>query len=419
MEKHYIGHRKRLKEKFKNNEFVGYETTKTKAKVLALLDENFKLTDSIDGKGWVFLDKTPFYAESGGQVGDEGVLKTANGEVKVLDTKKFNDLNLSEVEGKLSVGDEVEAIVDTKRAEIAKHHSATHLLQAALKAVLGEHIAQAGSYNDDKRLRFDFNHPSALTSEQIEEVEAWVNDKILRDLPVSTDIMDIDEAKKSGAMALFGEKYGDRVRVVSMSDASIELCGGTHVKHTSQIGTFIITKESGVSAGVRRVEAICGASALKYINEQRELISTLESELKNKDLIAGVNRLKESVKELKKELESALNSSKKELDVKEINGVKVIVDSVDVGDIKALIDEAKNKYDKVAVMLLQKKGDKVLLAAGSKGCDVNAGDWIKNIAPIVGGGGGGRADFAQAGGKDTSKIGEAIKASSDYLGERL
>ena len=410
---------KEIKEKFKNNEFVGYETTKTKAKVLALLDENFKLTDSIDGKGWVFLDKTPFYAESGGQVGDEGVLKTANGEVKVLDTKKFNDLNLSEVEGKLSVGDEVEAIVDTKRAEIAKHHSATHLLQAALKAVLGEHIAQAGSYNDDKRLRFDFNHPSALTSEQIKEVEAWVNDKILRDLPVSTDIMDIDEAKKSGAMALFGEKYGDRVRVVSMSDASIELCGGTHVKHTSQIGTFIITKESGVSAGVRRVEAICGASALNYINEQRELIATLESELKNRDLIAGVNRLKESVTELKKELESALNSSKKELDVKEINGVKVIVDSVDVGDIKALIDEAKNKYDKVAIMLLQKKGDKVLLAAGSKGCDVNAGDWIKNIAPIVGGGGGGRADFAQAGGKDTSKIGEAIKASNEYLTKKL
>jgi len=410
---------KEIKEKFGENEFVGYEQTETKAKVLALLDENFKLTDSIDGNGWVFLDKTPFYAESGGQVGDKGIIKTNNGEVKVLDTKKFNGLNLSQIDGSLSVNDEVEAIVDTKRAEIAKHHSATHLLQAGLKAVLGEHIAQAGSYNDDSRLRFDFTHPSALTDEEIKKVEEWVNDKILRNLPVSTAIMDIEEAKKSGAVALFGEKYGNKVRVVNMSDASVELCGGTHIKNTSEIGTFIITKESGVSAGVRRVEAICGASALKYINEQRELIATLERELKNKDLLAGVNKLKENIKELKKELQEALNSSKKELEVKEINGVKVIVDSVDVGDIKSLIDDAKNRYDKVAIMLLQKKGDKVLLAAGTKGCDINAGDWIKNIAPVVGGGGGGRADFAQAGGKDTSKIKDALNEANNYLGSRL
>jgi alanyl-tRNA synthetase len=410
---------KKIKESFGENEFVGYEETKTNAKVLALLDENFKQTDSLDGEGWVFLDKTPFYAESGGQVGDKGVLNSASSKVAVLDTKKFNNLNMSQVNGKLSVGEEVAAIVDRSRFEIAKHHSATHLLQAALKAVLGDHIAQAGSYNDDSKLRFDFNHTSALTQEEIKKVEDWVNDKILRNLSVETKVMNIEDAKNSGAVALFGEKYGDKVRVVSMEDASIELCGGTHVKNTAQIGTFIITKESGVSAGVRRVEAICGASALNFVNSQRELIAKLEVELKNKDLLAGVSKLKESIKELKNELQSALSSSKKELEVAEVNGVATIVDSVDVGDIKALIDEAKNKYEKVAIMLLQKKGDKVLLAAGSKGCDINAGDWIKNIAPVVGGGGGGRADFAQAGGKDISKIADALKAAKDYLGEKL
>ena len=410
---------KKIKESFGENEFVGYEETKTNAKVLAILDENFKQTDSLDGEGWVFLDKTPFYAESGGQVGDKGVLNSTSGKVAVLDTKKFNNLNMSQVNGKLSVGDEVEAIVDRSRFEIAKHHSATHLLQAALKAVLGDHIAQAGSYNDDSKLRFDFNHTSALTQEEIKKVEDWVNDKILRNLSVETKVMNIEDAKNSGAVALFGEKYGDKVRVVSMEDASIELCGGTHVKNTAQIGTFIITKESGVSAGVRRVEAICGASALNFVNSQRELIAKLEVELKNKDLLAGVSKLKESIKELKNELQSALSSSKKELEVAEVNGVATIVDSVDVGDIKALIDEAKNKYEKVAIMLLQKKGDKVLLAAGSKGCDINAGDWIKNIAPVVGGGGGGRVDFAQAGGKDISKIADALKAAKDYLGEKL
>jgi alanyl-tRNA synthetase len=410
---------KAIKEQFGQSEFVGYEQTKIKTKVLALLDENFKLTDSIDGKGWVFLEKTPFYAESGGQVGDKGILKTASGEVKVLDTKKFNDLNLSEVEGKLSVGEEVEAIVDRKRFEIAKHHSATHLLQAALKAILGEHIAQAGSYNDDKRLRFDFTHQSALTKEELKKVEDWVNDKILRNLPVSTKVMPIDEAKKSGAVALFGEKYGDEVRVVAMEDASVELCGGTHVKETAEIGMFIITKESGVSAGVRRIEAICGASALNFVNQKREELELIESELKSKEPLKAIEKLKEQIKELKNELKNALNASKKELKKEEINGVTVIIDEVEAGDIKNIIDEAKNKYAKIAIMLLQKKGDKVLLAAGSKGCDINAGDWIKNIAPVVKGGGGGRADFAQAGGKDTSKVNEALAKAKEYISEKL
>ena len=406
---------KALKEKFNVNEFVGYETTTTKAKVLALLDENFKETSAIDGKGWVLLDKTPFYAESGGQTGDKGTL----GDVKVLDTKKFLDMNLSEVEGKLSVGDEVEAVVDNSRAEIEKHHSATHLLHAGLREILGEHISQAGSLNDDKRLRFDFSHPQAMTSEEVAKVEAWVNDKISRAIPAKTEIMSIEEAKNSGAMALFGEKYGDEVRVVSMGDASTELCGGTHVNNVAQIGLFMITKESGVSAGVRRIEAICGNAAVEAVKALRDELNEVKTELKNVNPLAGIAKLKEQIKTLKSEVQAAQSATKKELSATELKGANVIVEEVETGDIKELIDEAKNKYPNIAIMLFQKKGDKVMIACGSKETSIKAGNWIKEIAPILGGGGGGRPDFAQAGGKDASKIAEATQKALAYLEENL
>jgi alanyl-tRNA synthetase len=281
---------KALKEKFGENEFIGYESTSAKTKVLALLDENFKEVSSIDGKGWVMLEKTPFYAESGGQTGDHGVICSENCviSVKVLDTKKFLDMNLSEVEGKLSVNDEVEAAVADDRIEIEKHHSATHLLHAALRELLGDHISQAGSLNDAKRLRFDFSHPKAMTAEELKRVEAWVNDKILRGIPAETKVMSVDEAKNSGAVALFGEKYGDEVRVVSIGDASVELCGGTHVKNAANIGLFMITKESGVSAGVRRIEAICGKAAVEKVKALREEISEIKDEVKNQNPIAGI-----------------------------------------------------------------------------------------------------------------------------------
>lgn len=405
---------KALKEQFDVNEFVGYESTAAKAKVLALLDEDFKQTERIDGRGWVLLDKTPFYAESGGQTGDRGTLNT---NIKVLDTKKFLDMNLSEVKGKLSVGDEVEAVVDNSRAEIEKHHSATHLLHAALRAILGDHIAQAGSLNDDKRLRFDFSHPQAMTAEEISKVEVWVNDKISRGIAGKTEVMSVDDAKNSGAMALFGEKYGDEVRVVSFAGDSIELCGGTHVDNASQIGLFMITKESGVSAGVRRIEAVCGNAAREAVNALREELNEIKTELKNQNPLAGITKLKEQVKTLKGELASALSSSQKELKAVEVNGVNVIVEEVENGDIKAMIDELKNRYENIAVMLFMKKEDKVMLAAGSKNTPIKAGDWIKSIAPIVGGGGGGRPDFAQAGGKDQSKIITAIEEAKVYLSE--
>ncbi|RRS30615.1 MAG: alanyl-tRNA synthetase [Epsilonproteobacteria bacterium (ex Lamellibrachia satsuma)] len=412
---------KALKEKFGLNEFVGYETTNVTTKVLALLDEDFKQVDSIDGKGWVMLEKTPFYAESGGQIGDSGVIKVAGSseQIAVKDTKKFLDMNLSEVMGKLSVGDEVEAMVDQRRAEIEKHHSATHLLHAALRAVLGDHISQAGSLNDDKRLRFDFSHPQAMSDEELQKVEDWVNDKISRAIPRKTEIMSVEEAKKSGAMALFGEKYGDEVRVVSFGDASVELCGGTHVDNAAQIGLFMITKESGVSAGVRRIEAICGRTAVEKVKALRTELVEIKNEVKNQNPIAGISKLKEQIKTLKSELQTALSSTKKELNEVEVNGVAIIVDEVESGDIKELIDDAKNKYEKLVIMLFQKKGDKVMLAAGSKGTPVKAGDWIKSIAPIVGGGGGGRPDFAQAGGKDPSKIQTALEEAKTYLAEVL
>jgi len=408
---------KALKEKFGENEFVGYETKQTTATVLALLDSEFKQVETINGNGWVLLDKTPFYAESGGQVGDRGKIL---GKAKAIDTKKFLDMNMSQIDGELSVGDRVEALVDNSRLEIEKHHSATHLLHAGLRAILGDHIAQAGSLNDDKRLRFDFSNPKAMTHKEIKAVEAWVNDKVSRAIPRVTKIMSIDEAKNSGAMALFGEKYGDSVRVVSMGeDVSVELCGGTHIDNTAQIGLFMITKESGVSAGVRRIEAICGNSAIEAVGNLRDELDGIKSELKNQNPIAGINRIKDEIKTLKSELKTALNSTKKELSTTDINGVTVIVDEVEAGDIKELIDEAKNKHPNIAIMLFQKKGDRVMIACGSKETSIKAGNWIKEIAPILGGGGGGRPDFAQAGGKDASKIGEAKERALAYLKENL
>jgi len=407
---------KALKEAFNTNEFVGYTTTSTTAKVLGLLDEVFNQVETINGKGWVLLDKTPFYAESGGQTGDIG---TINGAINVLDTRKFLEMNLSEIEGSLKVGDVVNAQVSNTRAEIEKHHSATHLLHAGLRAILGDHIAQAGSLNDDKRLRFDFSHPQAMSNEEIAQVEAWVNDKISRNIAGKTEIMSVDEAKNTGAMALFGEKYGNEVRVVSFANDSIELCGGTHVSNASEIGLFMITKESGVSAGVRRIEAICGQSAIEMVNSLRHELNEIKTELKNQNTIAGINNLKEQLKTLKSELKTALNNSKKELGATELKGKNIIVEEVEAGDIKELIDEAKNKYPNLAIMLFQKKDDKVMIACGSKETAIKAGNWIKEIAPILGGGGGGRPDFAQAGGKDASKISEAKEKALAYLEENL
>jgi len=411
---------KELLEKFGENTFVGYDFTQHSGEVLALLDDNFKSTNALanGAKGWVLLDITPFYAESGGQMGDIGELE---GFAKVLDTKKFFGLNLSQVEvtKDIKVGNIVDGHVDISRNEIIKHHSATHLLHAILYDVLGDHISQAGSLVEADRLRFDFSHPKAVSHAELAEIETRVNNEVLRAIPTKTEVMSIEMAKKSGAKAQFGEKYGDEVRVVSFDKASVEFCGGVHVENTANIGSFIITKESGVSAGVRRIEAVCGNAAYKHFTEQRMLVKQVEAEVKNLDVIAGISRMKANIKELKDELVEAQNSSKVEVTAQEINGVAVVIEEYPTGDIKDKIDELKNQNEKLCAMLFQVKGEKVLIAAGVKDAGAKAGDWIKNIAPILGGGGGGRPDFAQAGGKDKTKLPQAKEASLVYITEAL
>ncbi|MGE4456314.1 MAG: alanine--tRNA ligase [Arcobacteraceae bacterium] len=414
---------KKLLEQFGKNNFVGYTNLTHKSKILALLDDEFNSVDTLakGQNGWVMLDNTPFYAESGGQIGDVGALEIDTTVAMVEDTKKFFDLNLSKVTvqaNNLKVGQDIFAVV-ANRGEVAKHHSATHLLQAALRMVLGDTVSQAGSSNDANRLRFDFTYPKAMTKEQLEEVQDLVNSMVARGIEGSVKELPIDEAKKLGAIAMFGEKYGDTVRVVDFANTSIEFCGGTHVHNTAQIGSFYITKESGVSAGVRRIEAVCGMSAVNYVKSMIQTQNELLAELKNPDLLGSVKKLKEQIKQLKVEVVNAQSQTKQEVAVQEINGVKVIVDIVENGDIKAIIDDYKNGYEKVAIFLLQPKDDKVMLASGIKGIDANAGEWIKAVAPVVGGGGGGRADFAQAGGKDVSKIEDAKKAAQDFISAKL
>ena len=414
---------KTLLEKYGLNKFVGYTNTTFNSKILALLDENFKEVETLENQiGWVLLDKTPFYATSGGQNGDIGAIEFEGKNAVVLETSKFHNLNLSKVDvkdTKLNKNQNIEAVV-INRHEVAKHHSATHLLQAALKMVLGDSVSQAGSFNDANKLRFDFTYPKALTSEQINEVEDLVNSMIARSLKGQVEELPLEIAKKKGAIAMFGEKYGEVVRVVSFGeDVSVEFCGGTHVKNTADIGSFYIIKESGVSAGIRRIEAVVGASAFKYTKEQINKLNELQAEIKSNDLIAGVKKLKSEIKELKNQIQNSQNQTQAPINEEIIGDTKVVVCVIENGDLKKIVDDMKNANEKLAILLLQAKDDKVLIVAGSKNTNIKAGDWIKNIAPIVGGGGGGRPDFATAGGKDITKIEEAKIAALTYAKENL
>ncbi|MGJ0356294.1 alanine--tRNA ligase [Aliarcobacter cryaerophilus] len=414
---------KTLLEKYGLNEFVGYTNITYNSKVLALLDENFKEVETLENQiGWVLLDKTPFYATSGGQNGDIGAIEKNGNNIMVIETSKFHNLNLSKIDVKnikISQNDIVEAVV-VNRYEIAKHHSATHLLQSALKMVLGDSVSQAGSFNDANKLRFDFTYPKAMTNEQINEVEDLVNSMINRALAGVVEELPLEEAKKKGAIAMFGEKYGEVVRVVSFGeDISVEFCGGTHVKNTADIGSFYIIKESGVSAGIRRIEAVVGASAFKYTKEQINKLNELQAEIKSNDLITGVKKLKSEIKELKNQIQNSQNQTQAPINEEIIGDTKVVVCVIENGDLKKIVDDMKNANEKLAILLLQAKDDKVLIVAGSKNTNIKAGDWIKNIAPIVGGGGGGRPDFATAGGKDITKIEEAKIAALTYAKENL
>ena len=414
---------KQLIEKYGINEFVGYDNITYKSKIVALLDENFKEVTKLQKgtSGWVMLDKTPFYATSGGQSGDIGALEDNEHIAIIEDTSKFFGLNLSKIKvenSDISVGESFDAVV-VNRYEVAKHHSATHLLQSALRMVLGETVSQAGSLNDASRLRFDFTYPKAMTQDQIDEVEDLVNSMISRGISGNVEELPIEQAKGKGAIAMFGEKYGDMVRVVSFDDVSVEFCGGTHVKNSADIGSFYIVKESGVSAGVRRIEAVCGTSAIAYTKEIISTMNEIKAEIKNNDVITGIKKLKDQIKDLKKELETAQSQTSAPITEEVIDGIKVVVDIVENGDLKKIVDDMKNANEKLAILLLQPKDDKVMIVAGSKNTNIKAGDWIKNIAPIVGGGGGGRPDFAQAGGKDVSKVPEAKVAALAYAKKNL
>ncbi|MDY3673190.1 MAG: alanine--tRNA ligase [Campylobacter sp.] len=406
---------KELLEEFGENEFVGYDNLSWNSRILALLDENFKRVSSLSsGVGYALLDKTPLYARSGGQCGDTGFV----GKNEVLDTTKHFGLNLAQIKVKepLKVDQSVEVKVnESARLQTRRHHSATHLLHAALRKFLGEHIAQAGSSVEPNRLRFDFSHPKPVTSGELEQIESWVNAQIQKGAKAKTEIMDIESAKNSGAIALFGEKYGEMVRVLTLGESK-EFCGGTHVENINEIGSFFITKESGVSAGVRRIEAICAHSATQYTNELRHELGECEIELKNADLLSAIKKLKAELKAAKDELKNA--SSNSSLESFDIKGAKVVISEFG-GDIKSKIDELKNGADKVIAVLANVKDGKVSLAVGVKGCELKAGEIVSKIAPIINGGGGGRSDFATAGGKDPSRLNEAFKSAKELISASL
>lgn len=405
---------KNLLEKFGENHFVGYEKTECESKILALLDEDFKEVSSLKDAGWVMLESTPFYATSGGQSADSGFIAKR----EVLDTQKFFNLNLSFIKAgqELKVGDTVYAKIDTeKREQIARHHSATHLLHHALREILGSHVSQAGSLVESSKLRFDFTHHKALSKEELEGIEKRVNEMIINSSEAILENMPLEEAKKSGAIALFNEKYQGNVRVLTLGESK-ELCGGTHVENTAQIGSFYIVKESGVSAGVRRIEAVVSKAALEFVKGQLKELLKIKEELKNNDILSGIKKLKNEILILKDELK---NSSKTELDSKNIKGVEICVKRIDRGDIKAMIDDFKNKFNKAVILLIQTKDEKITLAAGVKDTPLKAGALVKEAAQILGGNGGGKDDFATAGGKDLSKIEEALKQSLETIEKAL
>lgn len=419
-------------------EFLGYEYTKADAVVVALIKQGVAVDQLAEGdEGVVVLNQTPFYAESGGQVGDCGHLLANNMRFDVQDTTKASDAYLHQgvlAQGTLKLGDTLSAQVaaDVRQAT-ALNHSATHLLHAALRKVLGEHVQQKGSLVDSQRLRFDFSHFEAVTAEQIAALEQMVNHEIRRNTAVATEITDIESAKAKGAMALFGEKYGDSVRVLSMGgDFSVELCGGIHAERTGDLGLFKIISEGGVAAGVRRIEAITGEAALTWLNQAEEQVKQAAQLVKgNRDnLLEKLEHLVEHSRQLEKQLEqlkakaASAAGSGLASEAVEINGVKVLaaqLDGLDGKALLALIDQLKNKLGSAVVLLASVVEDKVVLVAGvtkDLTATLKAGDLMREAAAVVGGKGGGRPDMAQGGGTDSSKVAEALALVSPFVAAR-
>jgi len=421
-------------------EFVGYDSLNCKSKITVLTTETEIVEALSDGEvGTVIVEQTPFYATMGGQQGDKGIIRTAAGEFQVEDTIKLLGGKVGHVgkmiSGMMKTGDEADLSVDAAlRAKTCKNHSATHLLQKALREVLGTHVEQAGSYQDGERTRFDFSHFAAMTPEELEKVEKIVNDKIAEAIPVRTDVMTVDEAKKTGAMALFGEKYGETVRVVSMGDFSKEFCGGTHVKNTSEIAAFKIISENGVAAGVRRIEALTGDNVFAYYrNLEKELLEAAKAaKATPATLTEKIEHMQAEIKALTSENESLKSKAAKEAlgdvmdQIVEVKGVKLLasaVDGVDMNGLRDLGDQLKEQLGEGVIVLASSCEGKVNLivmatdAAMKQGA--HAGNLIKSIAGKVGGGGGGRPNMAQAGGKNPAGILEAIAEAKTALEAQL
>ena len=419
-------------------EFLGYQATEASAKVIAIFQNGQKVESANAGdEAIIILDKTPFYGESGGQIGDKGILTSANAEFTVLDSQKYGKSighigNL--VKGSLKVGDLVTAAIDVElRERIRRNHSATHLLQAALQRILGNHVHQKGSLVNDSYLRFDFSHNQSITQEQIVEIENLVNRQIRYNLPVDIELMPIDEARNKGAMALFGEKYEEIVRVLTMGDFSIELCGGTHVDRTGDIGLFKIISESSIASGVRRIEATSGQNAMDFIHHEANLLNQIAQLVKSDKsaVLVRVEQLLEQTKLLEKNIEQlkAQKASQQSAQLinqcEKINNKNLLIaklDNVEAKVLRTMIDDLKNQLKTGVIILAAVNGDKINLAAGVTNDLINivkAGELVSQLALKVGGKGGGRPDFAQAGGMDLSALPEALSSMKKEISNKL
>lgn len=422
----------------KRSDFSGYDHNEQAATIVALYKEGQPVTELNAGdEGLVILDKTAFYAESGGQVGDTGVLSSNDAQFSVLDTQKYGQAigHAGRVDsGKLTVNHKITAKIDEERRNaIRLNHSATHLMHAALRQVLGEHVSQKGSLVNDKYLRFDFSHFEAMTPAQIREVEALVNAEIRKNEPVVTELMDLEEAKAKGAMALFGEKYDERVRVLSMGDFSTELCGGTHAARTGDIGLFRIISESATAAGIRRIEAVTGIGALESVNQQSDALSAVAQLVKSDEagvsekVKAALDKIRTLEKELQqlKEQQAAQESSSMTKDAVSVNGVKLLVKQLTNAEpkmLRTMVDDLKNQLSSGIIVLSTISDDKVSLIAGvTKDLTgkVKAGELVAFIAEQIGGKGGGRPDMAQAGGTDTAALPAAMASVESWVASHL
>ncbi|WP_317931917.1 alanine--tRNA ligase [Halioxenophilus sp. WMMB6] len=420
--------------------FLGYDRLTDAGVVTALIKEGEQVESLAEGdSALIVLNHTPFYAESGGQVGDTGYLRAEGVLFEVTDCTKQGSHHLHHgrlVEGSLSVGDKLMAEVNGNvRGQTAANHSATHLLHAALRTVLGDHVSQKGSLNDSLKLRFDFSHFEPVTKEQLKTIEAMVNEQVRANTPVNTAVTDMDSAVEMGAMALFGEKYGDQVRVLSMGrdNFSVELCGGTHVRHTGDIGLLRITSEAGVAAGVRRIEAVTGANALAFIDEQETRLQSVCELLKTgaDKVVDRVSGLRQELRDLEKQLQeakaklAAAGSDDLINQAQDVAGVQVLAASLNGVDDKSLgemVDKLKDKLGQAVVLLASVEGDKITLIAGvtkSLSGRVKAGDLIKFFAPLVDGKGGGRPDMARGGGTNVAALPGALAQVNDWVASQL